>query len=378
MARVVAKHPARTLDRLKSLERVASRFQSWRPALEVLREVRSVPTIFPQIDRVVRVGGWPIERLSLLHGPSNEGKTLLLLGVGLSFIRRGHFFAHIDAEYTTPGGWLLNLMGDAAKSTLFQALRPRTYEETVDAVRSFCETIGEAKEKGELDPETTGLVGLDSIRKLNPKGLLEKLSREGSDGDGEGRGRFKKKPGGVDGMGGRAGQIKAALNAAWVDELVPLLGQTGTAMIIITRETDEGADPFGEGFKLGGGKALKYDSSLVARVQRDKWINDEDGVLGGERHSVQIYKTKVEGKSEKLPECFFHSSTGELEGIPFGFDLPRDLLELAVELGVVKLGGSSYSFKGERIGQGITRAVRALHANAPLLEQIEREVRGAT
>jgi recombination protein RecA len=323
------------------------------------------------------VGGWPIDRFSLLHGPSNEGKTLLLLGLGLSFLKRGHFFAHVDAEYTTPAGWLVKLMGEHASSPLFRAMRPRTYEETVDAVRSFCEAIGEARERGEIEKETTGLIGIDSIRKLVPKALLEKLMKEGSDGDAEGKGRFKRRPGGVDGMGGRAGQIKAALNAAWVDELVPLLGQTGTAMVVITRETDDpDANGFGgRDFKLGGGKALVFDSSLVARIQRDKWICDDDGVLGGERHSVEIHKTKVEGKSEKLPEVFFHSSTGEHEGVPFGFDIARDLLELGEQSGVVKKAGSHYSFKGTRIGNGEMSAVRKLYADPALLEELSVAVR---
>ena len=366
-------------DRLRRMEKVAtSRFgEKWRPATEVLVEVRSVQTIFPGIDAVTRVGGWPIDRFGLLHGPSNEGKTEFMFGLGASFLQRGHFYAHIDAEYTTPARWLRTLLGVHAANPCFRALRPRTYEETVDAVRMFCEAIGEAKAKGEIEPDTTGLIGLDSIRKLVPKALFERLAKEGADGEAKGEGRHKKKPGGVDGFGGRAAQIKAALNAAWVDELIPLLAQTGTAMIVIARETADD-DAFGQGFKVGGGGALYYDSSLVARIQRASYVRDgtgKDAPLYGEKRSVEIHKTKVGGKDERLPEAYYHTSNGML--VPEGFDAARDLLMVGRDFDIVTAAGSHVSWGKVKLGNGEHAAVRKLYANPTLLAGLEEQVRDA-
>lgn len=364
-------------QRIDRLAKVAARFEAWRPAAEVLTEVRSVSTIFPQLDVATRVSGWPIERVALVHGPSNEGKTLLTLGLGLGFLMRGHFFALIDAEHTTPARWLSALMAEHAESKAFVALRPASYEKAVDAVRNFCERIGEAREKGEVDPDTTGIVVVDSVRKLQPKKLLEQLMKDGADNG--------KRSKGIDGYGGRAAQLKAALNAAWLDELVPLLAHTGTAAVLITRETDDpDAGSFDRrDFKIGGGKSLVYDSSLVVRVLRAGYVTDSEDkkIVYGERHAVEVWKTKIAGRGdERVPMAHFHTSNGALEGVAEGFDRPRDLLELGRELGAVEVEGSSYKLDvGGRcrlaLGRGENAVVVKLHRDPALLARLEGAVR---
>src|SRR5512142_1100009 len=208
----------------------------WPQASSVVKEVRAVPTIFVGLDAVTDVGGWPTDRFTLVHGPSNQGKSAFLLGLLASFIEREHFAAYIDAEGTTPAKWARQLMGKNFESPLFRAMYPTTYEGTVDNVRAWCELVGNLREKGQIDKDTTGLIGLDSIRKLVPKRLLEKLMKEGSEGPEEEEGKRKKTGGGIDGMGGRAAQYKAALNSAWMDELTLLRRQCGVGLVAIGRE----------------------------------------------------------------------------------------------------------------------------------------------
>jgi len=239
--------PAASRDRRSKLAAVAERFKAFRPAHEALTRVRAVPTIFVQFDHATGVGGLPIERFTLLHGPSGHGKSAVALGFVRSFLERDHFALYVDAERTTPGTWVEELLGkDLAHHPGFFAKRPRTYEETVEEVRRFVTTLAEAREAGELPEDTSALVVVDSLRKLVPEGILKKISKD---------------DGGVDGMGGRAAQIKAAMNAAWLDELVPLLEDTGTAVVAIARESeDTNADVWakrtGQDFKVGGGKAI--------------------------------------------------------------------------------------------------------------------------
>src|SRR5690606_8630504 len=102
MARTKKPFTAGLVDRSKAMAAVANDLKEFRPAAEVLRHIESVPTIFPQYDAAVRVGGHPISRFTLIHGPSNEGKTVFTQGLGRSFLERGHFFALADAERTTP------------------------------------------------------------------------------------------------------------------------------------------------------------------------------------------------------------------------------------------------------------------------------------
>jgi len=358
--------------RLKGLAAVAKRFAGWKPAREVLVKVQAVPTIFPSFDRGTRVGGMPLARFMTVHGPSNHGKSAFVIGLGASFLQRGHFFGLIDAENTTPIDWLEKLMRGQEDNPAFVAQRPTSYEETVDGVRKFLTNIGEAREAGEIDKDTTGLVVVDSIRKLVPQNILAKILKEGAEGE----------KGSVDGMGGRAAQIKAALNAAWLDEVTMLLQQTNTAMIAIARETrDPNADAnsrkYGTDWKVTGGDALIFDASLVARITRKAWVKakagSDDAETIGERHQIRIWKTKIGGKDDKHTDCIFHTSNGHL--VAEGFDRARDVLELAIEYDIVKApAGAWLSWSGQR-WQGINLAVKKLTSCPDKLDELEREVR---
>src|ERR1019366_3652343 len=135
---------------------IAAKSKSFRPAREVLRRVRAVPTIFPALDWKLRVGGWPIDRTAIVHGPSGMGKTQLVQGIGLSFLRRGHMFAFIDSEMTTPMPWLETLFGDYADDPRFIASRPTSYEQAVDDVQKIANSVGEARAAGRVLKDTTG------------------------------------------------------------------------------------------------------------------------------------------------------------------------------------------------------------------------------
>lgn len=376
----IAAPPAETRKNLRKLDAIAERFGMWRPAAEVLVPVRGVRTIFPWVDMTTRIGAWPIERVCTVHGPSNEGKTAFSNGLGLSFLMRDHFYALIDAEQTTPITWLAKLMQGFASHPRFLAMRPRTYENAVGAVRQFCDSIGDMKAKGEIEPDTSGLVVVDSIRKLSPKKLLDQLLKEEKeDAAPKKRGRRGGGPKGVDGAGGRAAQIKAALNAQWLDELVPLTAQTGTSVLLIARElADDDDDPWGRNVKVTGGKALIYDAALVARIVRAQVLYDGDGpgaTYYGERHRVELRKTKIGKKEERTPTGYFTTTNGAIPGIPEGFDRGRDLVQLGVEQGSVKQAGSWYSFNGRRLGQGEHAAARRVTEDASLFTEIEEATR---
>lgn len=360
------------------LEKVVARFTTLRPAREVLRRVSAVPTFFTQFDHATGIGGFPNERFTLVHGPSNEGKTAFVLGLAGSFIAREHLAMLVDAERSTPMDWASTMMGpELASSDRFIATRPGTYEEAVSQVREFANGVAAARKAGELPPDTSALIIVDSIRKLVPAGIFAKIVKESKDAKG------------VDGMGGRAAQIKAAMNAAWLDELVPLLEDTRTAMVVIAREAE---DPdasvwdkrAGRDYKIGGGRAIYYDASLVMRVERDRFVAEkvtkeeyEGGKRGkvyGERHRVTIRKTKVAGKEDREVVSFFHTSNGVF--IPEGFDRARDLVEHGTRLGIIKKSGSWLQW-GRVKWQGDHAAVRKITASPELMVELEKAVRGA-
>lgn len=361
--------PVPTKDgRLDAMAKVASGMAGWKPARQVLRKVEAVPTIFPQFDRGTRVGGLPIARVTTIHGPSNEGKTIFSIGLELSFLQGYHFVAHVDAEMTTPITWCEKLMAKYADHPGYLASRPSCFEEVDDNVRRFLTNIGEAKAKGIVPKDTSGLVVVDSVKKLVPKNLLKNLLKEGAS------------KAGMDGMRGRGAQMKAALNAQWLDELVPLLHDTNCAILLIARESeDPGADAmdkkFGRDYKIGGGKAIIYDASIVARIERDRWLyqgSEEVKNIIGERHSVQVWKTKVAGKEDRTVDTYFHTSNGTF--VPEGFDHARDVLEIAREMEIVKTEGSWLHW-GNRKWQGENQAVKKLTEAPEVIAELEAKVR---
>jgi KaiC/GvpD/RAD55 family RecA-like ATPase len=352
--------------RLAAVQRVASRFTQWRPARQVLTRVRAVPTIFPSLDMASRVGGFPVGRVSVVHGPSSEGKSLIALGLGLSFLKRGHFFGYVDAEFSTPIGWLEGLMEHEADNPLFMGLRPKSYEQTVDAVREMLKVIILAKTSGEI-PDAAGIIVVDSLRALVPEDFIAKIQRFGAQGD----------KGSVDGMSGMGAAIKAKMNAEWFDELRPMLYQADVGMLIVGRESTRRNAPKGApDWQLTGGRAVVFETSgLLMRCERD-WLREgsgPDSVVVGERHDVGIYKSKVAGKDEIVSEWSFCTSNGKV--VPEGFDQGRDLLELGVTLGVVKVAGTSnYSFASAR-WQGKHKAVVRLHEDPELRGRLEQACR---
>jgi len=358
--------------RLRGLASVAKKFEGWRPARDVLVRVEAVPTIFPQFDRATRVGGMPLARFATVHGPSNHGKTAWCIGIGASFLARDHFFGLVDAERTTPMDWVEKLMGEQAIHPGFVAMRPTSYEQTVDSVRSFLTNIGEAREKGDIDEKTTGVVVVDSIRKLVPQNILDRLLKEGAESA----------KGSIDGFGGRAAQIKAAINSAWLDEVTMLLEQTNTVMVAIARESkdvdaDANARKYGTDWKVTGGGALIFDSSLVVRITRAAWVKvgsgDDAKETIGERHQGRIWKTKVGAKDDRHTDFYFHTSNGKQT--PEGFDRARDVLELGVRYGIVKAPTGAWLTWGANRWNGQNAAVRKLSEDPEKLGALELEVR---
>jgi recombination protein RecA len=359
-------------QRERGLAAAAKAFDGFRPATEVLRKVRAVPTQFIQFDHATRVHGFPIERFTLLHGPSNEGKTLWALGLVASFLRKEHFVLFVDAERTTPIDWVQNLLGPLHSHPGFYAIRPDNYEDTIGQVRRFLNTVAKVREEGTVPKDTSAIVVVDSLKKLVPKDLMKEILEE------------VKKPAEITAGRDRKGQIQAKMNAAWMDELVPLLEHAQAGFVAIAREmvdpdnTDQWAKKAGTNYKVGGGGAIFYDASLVVRVERDGWISHKAGdeaprVVYGERHKVTVRKTKIGGKEGRETICYFHSSNGVL--IPEGFDRARDVLELGVKFGVVEQAGNWFSFEGERLGAGIHGVVKGLTEHPELLSSIERSVR---
>lgn len=372
-------------SRLDAMVEVVKNMGGARPAHEVVREIQVVPTIFPILDWRLGVGGLPVGRIVLVHGPSAEGKTPFGIGLGRSFLERDHFFDFVDAERATDKKWAKALLGDFYEHPGFTTPGMiGAYEDVRAHARRWADGIGNARAKGLIDEDTTGVMLVDSIGRLMPKTLWDELGKATKADEDEAKAKKKsriaKPKKGIDGMGGRAGQIKAAFNAAWLGELVPLCADTRTTVVIIARETKEEGSSNGGFFAddiitVNGGRALLYDSSLWLRVVDSPIYVGPEGAkqLVGFKHTVEIRRSKLGARREKIPEAAYFTSNGV--AAPLGFDRYRDVLELGIELGAIEQKGSYYHLDGEVLGQGKEKVLEKLRAEPGMLELAEATCR---
>lgn len=273
---------------------------------------------------------------------------------------------------TTPPDFARKMIGLSFDSDRFFACRPSNLEEVIARVRFFCRGVQRMREK---DPKLTGLVIIDSLKKLMPEGTVDAILKAAKGGEDISAGQD------------RSGQIAAKANTAWMNELTILLAKACVGMVIIGREMENpDAKPHekksGWDFKLGGGKAPFFEASIVARVELAGEVKEPGSGSGeydpslrvfGERHRVVIYKTKVSAHESKKTVGFFHTSNGVL--IPEGFDRARDVIEMAERFEVIDRSGSWYSHRGNKIGNGRDASVVALTKDVDWLASIERDVR---
>jgi RecA/RadA recombinase len=324
--------------------------KGWKRAEDALDRIESVSTIFPDFNRATRVGGLPVNRMHTVHGQTHGGKTAFVIGLMKSFLDGGHAAGYVDAEHSTPQEFAEELLGELRQRENFFGSRPETYEDTMDAVGDFLKTM--ASERIHR-PEMKSIVVIDSINKLTPKRELDNVLREG----------------GKEVSKGHAGRYRAAVNKSWLDHLSPRLKAAGCAMVFIAQEREGQEDqPWAAdgGVEIKGGQSLSFDSSLLIRISKAHPLRDPaaatkewpKGVVIGFQHRIRIYKSKVSHMDGDRTDCVFHMSNGKQT--PAGFDVQRDALHVAKQLGIVTVSGSAWLSYGKQRWQGEMRAAEWL------------------
>lgn len=350
--------------------------RGWSKPSDALDRVTSVRTIFPDFNRAVRRGGLPVGRITTVHGPTHGGKTAFVLGLLKSFVDGGHIGALVDAEHATGLEFAEELLGELSRSESFIAMRPHSYEETIEAVDSL---LAHATSARVVDEKRKSICVIDSINKLVPKRELQQMLKAlGDESESSGGKRFKKE-GGADQLAkGHWGRSRAALNQSWLDHLVPMLGSAGCALTLIAQEREEepewGTKP---DVKIKGGAALMFDSSLLIRVSKAQPMYEgerKDENIIGFQHRVRIHKSKIGHMDGRHSDCVFHLSNGRFA--PPGFDTARDAIYVGKNLGVVQTGGSWIVWR-RRKWQGENRAVTALSRDPGALAELLADVHAA-
>ena len=288
--------------------------------------VETIPTGALALDVALGVGGVPRGRIIEVYGPESSGKTTLAQHIVAECQKKGGIAAFVDAEHALDPEYARNLGVNIDELLISQ---PDTGEQALDITEELVRS-------GAVD-----IIVVDSVAALVPKAEIE-----GSMEDQQ--------------MG-----LQARLMSKALRKLTGIIGKTNTTVIFINQLRQKIGVMYGNPETTTGGNALKYYASVRLEIKRVEGIKG-DGEDVGNHVRVRILKNKVAPPFR----------TAEFD-IIFGKGICKigNILDVAVDLDIVKKAGSWFSFNDEKLGQGRDKAKEFLGSNPDILNQVETLVR---
>ncbi|MDQ4071051.1 MAG: recombinase RecA, partial [Actinomycetota bacterium] len=265
--------------------------------------VDAVPTGALALDLALGIGGLPRGRIVEVFGPESSGKSTLAMHVVAEAQRNGGIAAYIDAEHAMDPVYAKAIGVNVDELLISQ---PATGEQALEIADMLVRS-------GALD-----VIVIDSVAALTPRAEIE----------GE--------------MGDSHVGLQARLMSQALRKLTGTLSKTNTIAIFINQLREKVGVLYGSPEVTPGGRALKFYSSVRLDIRRIEAIKDGAEVIGN-RTRVKVVKNKV---SAPFRQAEFD--------IMFGKGISREgsLLDVGVDLGLVKKSGAWYTYDGEQLGQG--------------------------
>ncbi|MFV8751082.1 recombinase RecA [Nannocystaceae bacterium ST9] len=268
----------------------------------------AVPTGSLGLDEALGIGGLPLGRIVEIYGPESSGKTTLTLHLIAEAQRRGLVCAFIDAEHALDVVYARSLGVELDELLVSQ---PDHGEQALDIADSLART------------SAVGVIVIDSVAALIPKAELE--------GD----------------MGDHHVGLHARLMSQAMRKLSGIAAQTNTMMIFINQLRHKIGVTFGSPEVTTGGNALKYYASVRLDIRRIATLKDGEKPIGS-RTRVKVVKNKC---APPFAQAEFEIGYGQ------GIDREAEVLDRALELGLIEKSGSWFSCGDTRIGQGRNAAL---------------------
>ena len=288
--------------------------------------VETIPTGALALDVALGVGGIPRGRIIEVYGPESSGKTTLAQHIVAECQKKGGIAAFVDAEHALDPEYARNLGVNVDELLISQ---PDTGEQALDITEELVRS-------GAVD-----IIVVDSVAALVPKAEIE-----GSMEDQQ--------------MG-----LQARLMSKALRKLTGIIGKTNTTVIFINQLRQKIGVMYGNPETTTGGNALKYYASVRMEIKRVEGLKG-DGEDVGNHVRVRVLKNKVAPPFR----------TAEFD-IIFGKGICKigNILDVAVDLDIVKKAGSWFSFNDEKLGQGRDKAKEFLAENPDVLNTVEKLVR---
>ncbi|MEM1138163.1 MAG: recombinase RecA, partial [Bacteroidota bacterium] len=273
------------------------------------------------------VGGFPRGRVIEIYGPESSGKTTLALHTIAEAQKKGGIAAFVDAEHAFDKIYAEKLGIDLDNLLVSQ---PDHGEQALEVTEHLVRS-------GAID-----VIVIDSVAALVPKAELE--------GD----------------MGDSRMGLQARLMSQALRKLAGSINKTNCCCIFINQLREKIGVMFGNPETTTGGNALKYYASVRLDIRRIGAIKESADNITGNRTRVKVQKNKV-APPFKVVE--FDILYGE------GISRAGEILDMSVDMEIVKKAGSWFSYNGTKLGQGRETVKELIRDNPELMEELERKVK---
>ena len=288
--------------------------------------IETVSTGALALDLALGIGGLPRGRVVEIFGPESSGKSTLAMHVVAEAQRNGGICAYVDAEHAMDPIYARAIGVDIDQLLISQ---PDTGEQALEIVDMLVRS-------GALD-----VVVIDSVAALTPRAEIE----------GE--------------MGDTHVGLQARLMSQALRKLTGNLNKTNTIAIFINQLREKIGVMFGSPETTPGGRALKFYSSVRLDIRRIESIKDGAEVVGS-RTRVKVVKNKV---APPFRQAEFDIMYGK------GISREGSLLDLGVEMNIIKKSGAWFTYEGEQLGQGRENAKSYLQQNPQIMVEVSEKVR---
>ena len=290
-------------------------------------DIPVIPSGSLGLDLALGVGGYPRGRIIEIYGPESSGKTTLALHAIAEAQKQGGIAAFVDAEHAFDRYYAQKLGIDVENLIISQ---PDNGEQALEIADNLIRS-------GAID-----ILVIDSVAALTPKAEIE-----GEMGDSK--------------MG-----LQARLMSQALRKLTATVNKTKCTVIFINQLREKIGVMFGNPETTTGGNALKFYASIRLDIRRSTQIKDNNNEASGNRARVKVVKNKV---APPFRQAEFDIMYGE------GVSKVGEVLDIGVDLGIVKKSGSWYSYDDSRLGQGRDSVKEVLKDNPELMEEIEEKIK---
>ena len=288
-------------------------------------DIEAIPTGSMTLDMALGIGGVPRGRIIEIYGPESSGKTTVALHVIAETQKMGGEVAFIDVEHALDPVYAGQLGVDIDNMLVSQ---PDSGEQALEIAEALARS-------GAID-----CIVIDSVA-----AMVTKSEIDGEMGD------------------THVGQLARLMSQA-MRKLTAAISKSNCVAIFINQIREKIGVMYGNPETTPGGRALKFYSSVRIEVRKGEVIKSGNEIIGAST-KCKVVKNKV---APPFKECQFDMMYGQ------GISRTGEVLDLAVDLEIVKKGGSWFSYKDQKLGQGRDNVKEVLKNDEALMKEIEEQI----